>query len=288
MKKIQILLFAVFIVSTSFKTGKPAWMLFSENGKKEKYSDLVKKIQQADILLFGKLHDNPVAHWIQLELARDLFKTTGQNLVIGAEMFETENQLILNEYLDSLISENYFEAETRLWPNYQTDYKPLVNFARENQLRFIATNIPRRYASIVYSKGFEGLEEISESAKKFLPPLPIPYNPELKAYSSMMEMQELHRPVDENFSKSQALKDAAMAWFMLKNWSPGKLMFHINGAFHSDNFESIYWYLKHHNPDLNVVTITTVEQENIKKLSDKNKGKADYINCVVEGMTKTH
>jgi uncharacterized iron-regulated protein len=30
---------------------------------------------------------------------------------------------------------------TQLWSNYQTDYRPLVDFAKENNLRFIATNI---------------------------------------------------------------------------------------------------------------------------------------------------
>lgn len=79
------------------------------------------------------------------------------NLILGAEMFESDNQVILNEYLAGLISQSSFENEARLWPNYKTDYKPLVEFAKTNKLQFVASNVPRRYASLVNSKGFEDL-----------------------------------------------------------------------------------------------------------------------------------
>jgi hypothetical protein len=79
-----------------------------------------------------------------------------------------------------------------------------------------------------------------------------------------------------------------MAHFILENWSPGKLLIHYHGAYHSDNFESIYWYLKQHNPDLNIVTLTTVSQEDISELTEKNTGKAHFTICVDEDMTTTY
>jgi hypothetical protein len=78
-----------------------------------------------------------------------------------------------------------------------------------------------------------------------------------------------------------------MAHFLLQNWVPGKLFLHYNGAYHSDNFESINWYLKKQKPDLNIVTITTVSQKNIKNLAEENQGKADFTICVVDNMTST-
>lgn len=203
-------------------------------------------------------------------------------------MFETDNQIILNEYLQGLISTSRFESEVRLWPNYHTDYKPLVEMARENHIPFIATNIPRRYASIVNSKGFEGLDELSEQAKAFLPPLPVEYNPDLNAYKSMLEMEGMAGHANENFPRAQAIKDAAMAHFIIENWSEGKLFLHFNGAYHSDNYESIYWYLKQKYPQLNVITLTTVSQRSLSRLNNENEGRADYIICVDENMTPTH
>lgn len=288
MKKYSIVLLVLFFGFTAFKTQKPAYLLFNEKGKKVKYEKMLGQTKVADIVLFGELHNNPIAHWLQLELTKDLHELKDSSLVLGAEMFESDNQLILDEYFSGLISQTRFEAEVRLWNNYKTDYKPLVEFARKNQLRFVATNVPRRYASLVNSKGFEGLEELSDEAKAFLPPLPVLYDPELPAYKNMLNTEGMGSHVNENFPKAQAIKDATMAHFILKNWSPGKLLIHYHGAYHSDNFESIYWYLKQHNPELNIVTITTVLQEDNSALTEKNTGKAHFTICVDENMTTTY
>ena len=287
MNKFQIVFVVILFVFTAFKADKPAYYLFNKSGKDIKYEKMLKVAEDADIVLFGESHDNPISHWLQLELTKDLFHLKKNNLVLGAEMFETDNQVILDEYLDSLISTTSFESNARLWPNYKTDYKPLVEFAKTNKLKFVATNVPRRYASLVNSKGFEGLEELSDEAKAFLPPLPIKYDAELNCYKSMMEMEGMGSHVTPNFPKAQAIKDATMAHFILKNWSKGKLLIHYHGSYHSENFESIYWYLKQANPNLKIVTIHTVSQDDVTELTKENTGRADFTICVDEDMTKT-
>jgi uncharacterized iron-regulated protein len=287
MNKFQFVLVAIFFVFTAFKTDKPAYYLFNKDGKDIKYEKMLKEAEDADIVLFGESHDNPISHWLQLELTKDLYESKKDKLVLGAEMFESDNQVILDEYLDSLISTTSFESNARLWPNYKTDYKPLVEFAKTNKLKFVATNVPRRYASLVNSKGFEGLDELSTEAKTFLPPLPVKYDAELNCYKSMMEMEGMGAHVTPNFPKAQAIKDATMAHFILKNWSKGKLLIHYHGSYHSENFESIYWYLKQANPDLKIVTIHTVSQGEMSELTKENTGKADFTICVDEDMTKT-
>lgn len=287
MNKYQIVLVATFLVFTAFKTDKPAYYLFNKDGKDVKYEKMLKEAEDADIVLFGELHDNPVSHWLQLELTKDLYDLKKDKLVLGAEMFESDNQVILDEYISNMISQGSFESNARLWPNYKTDYKPLVDFARTNNLKFVATNVPRRYASIVNLKGFEGLDELSAEAKTFLPPLPIKYDAELNCYKSMLEMEGMGSHVTPNFPKAQAIKDATMAHFILKNWSPGQLFIHYHGSYHSENYESIYWYLKQENPDLKIVTVHTVSQGEISELAEGNTGKADFTICVDEDMTKT-
>jgi uncharacterized iron-regulated protein len=287
MKKNLFVLVALFIVFVAFKTDKPAWYLFNKEGKDVKYEKMLKEAEDADIVLFGESHDDPISHWMELELTKDLYDLKKEKLVLGAEMFETDTQVILDEYLDSLISTSSFESEARVWPNYKTDYKPLVEFAKNNKLKFVATNVPRRYASLVNSKGFEELDKLSVEAKAFLPPLPIKYDAELNCYKSMLEMEGMGSHVTENFPKAQALKDATMAHFILKNWSPGQLLIHYHGSYHSENFESIYWYLKQANPDLKIVTIHSVSQKDVTELTKENTGKADFTICVVEDMTKT-
>lgn len=287
MNKFQIVFVVIFFVFTAFKADKPAYSLFNKSGKDVKYEKMLKEAENADIVLFGESHDNPVSHWLQLELTKDLYDLKKDKLVLGAEMFESDNQVILDEYLGDRISQSSFESEARLWPNYKTDYKPLVEFAKKNKLNFVASNVPRRYAALVNKKGFEGLEELSDEAKAFLPPLPIKYDAELNCYKSMMEMEGMGAHVTPNFPKAQAIKDATMAHFILKNWSPGQLLIHYHGSYHSENYESIYWYLKQANPDLKIVTIHTVSQDEISELIKENTGKADFTICVDEDMTKT-
>ena len=69
---------------------------------------------------------------------------------------------IASYFFLGFISEKNFEKEARLWPNYKTDYKPLVSFAKDNNLSFVATNIPRRYASAVFKNGLKKLRNLLE------------------------------------------------------------------------------------------------------------------------------
>ena len=265
-----------------------AYQLFRENGKKTNYKKLVEAAAGADVVLFGELHNDPIAHWLQMELTRSLYDRKGDGLLLGAEMFEADNQLIMDEYLAGLITGEKFEEEARLWENYETDYKPLVAFAREHDLRFIATNIPRRYANSVYRQGLPVLDGISEAARAYMAPLPLVYDTALNSYRALSGGEGMMGHGSVNLMDAQAIKDATMAHFILEHWEPGKLFLHFNGAYHSDDGESINWFLKRARPDLEIVTISTVSQEEIDQLMDEHEGKADFIICVPSTMTKTH
>jgi len=276
-------------ISLAFVTDNPAYRIFNLKGKAIAYSKVVRELEDADIIFFGELHDNPIAHWLQRELTEDLHASGKKNLVLGAEMFEADNQLLLDEYLGGIIPEAKFEDEVRLWKNYKTDYKPLLQFAFENKIPFIATNVPRRYANLVYRTGFEGLDSLSLAAKEYLPPLPIVYDPELPGYKAMLEMSQMgHGKVNDNLPRAQAIKDATMAHFILKNWSNGKQFLHFNGAYHSDNFGGIVWYMNQQEPGLKIMTLTTVLQDFTDSLEDSSAGKADFAIIVPSSMTRTY
>ncbi len=289
MKHKGIFLIIAILINLAWKSDNPAYMFFNEKGKKVKYKKVVKAAEKADIIFFGELHNNPVCHWLQLELTQALFQTKKNNLILGAEMFEADNQLIVNEYLQGIISEKNFEKEVKKWPNYETDYKPLLEFARENNLQFIATNIPRRYASVVHKKGFQGLESLSVEARNYIAPLPVLYDPELPGYKNMLKMMgKMSGHTNENLPKAQAIKDATMAYFILENLDEDKCFIHYNGAYHSKNFEGIIWYLKQAKPDLKILTISTEEQKSVDSLKSEYKGSADFILVIPENMTKTY
>lgn len=290
MKKTTIFLLIIFF-SGIVASGQEmtAYKLYNNKGKAIDYSKLVRQASEADVVLFGELHNNPICHWLQLELSRSLYDVKKQDLVMGAEMFESDNALLISEYLSGMVKDKNFESEARLWSNYKTDYKPLLQFARDSSVVFVATNIPRRYASLVNRNGFEGLEALDEEARSYIAPLPVPYDPELPGYKSMLEMMEgSGGHGNDNLPKAQAIKDATMAYSISRNISAGKLFLHFHGTYHSDNYEGIVWYLKQYKPDLKIVTISSCEQTNLESLAEENNNKADFILVVPESMTKTH
>jgi uncharacterized iron-regulated protein len=288
-----ILLFLMFTtgIAAANDKDKPAYQLFTAKGKQVKYGKMLDELQKADVVLFGEQHNDPIAHWLQLEVAKDLHKVHQQSFAIGAEMFEADVQLVLNEYLSGQVAENNFEQESRPWNNYKTDYRPVVRFAKEVSIPFIATNVPRRYAAMVSGGSLKALEKVSEDAKRYIAPLPMHVDMNLPGYKNMLAMfgNSTHgNTKSENIVQAQALKDATMAHFILQQVNSGIKMLHLNGAYHSDNFEGIGWYLKQGNPKLKTLTITTVLQEDLEKLSEENKQKADFILVVPASMTRTY
>ncbi|MGB1121472.1 MAG: ChaN family lipoprotein [Saprospiraceae bacterium] len=274
-----------FFVLMAFGQKQTPYIIYNKKGKKVSYKKLLKKGNNSDIILFGEYHNNPISHWLQLELTKDLHENN--DLVLGAEMIEADNQEALNQYLNGEIDQKGLDTMARLWNNYETDYAPLVNFAKANELPFIGTNTPRRYASMVFRKGgFTALDDLSDLEKSWIAPLPIKFDAELPQYKKMLDMMGGHGGV--NIVKAQAIKDATMAHFILENYEEGNTFLHYNGAFHSDFYEGILWYLQQQQANLNYMTITTVSQKDVSKLDKENIGRADFIICVDEDMTTTY
>lgn len=273
-------------ITPVFSKDKPAYKIFTGEGKEVDYDQMMKGLMKNQVIFFGELHNNAIAHWLQLEVTMSLFEEKKQNLVLAAEMFEADDQLIIDEYLAGKLSVKTLSAEAKLWDNYETDYKPLLDFAKSNSLKFIGANIPRRYANLVYNEGIQVLDNLNEEAKKYIAPLPIPYDGELTCYKEIVANAGGHG--GENLPKSQAIKDATMGWFISKNLVKGQTVLHFNGSYHSDREEGAAWYVKQYVSGVTIGSITTKEQKDIDKLADENKNMADFIIVVNENVTKTY
>ena len=283
MKKLT---FSIFLFATiiSVAQDKKAYQIFDKKGKKSSYEKVLKASEKTDVVLFGEIHDNSVVHWLQLEFTKDLAQR--KPLVLGAEMLEADNQKQLDQYLKSEINQKQLDSSARLWKNYKTDYKPLVDFAKDKKINFIATNVPRRYASLVFKKDLVALDSLSALEKSWIAPLPIEFDINLPGYKGMMSMQGGH--AGEKMPKAQAIKDATMAYFINKNRKENSIFVHYNGTYHSDNYEGINWYLRKLDADIQIVTIAMVEQKDISKLEAEHYNKADFILVIDEDVTKTY
>ena len=280
-------LFLLILLSGSVpETDKPAYVIYNKSGNVVSYQTL--KVQSGNSVLtfFGELHNSAIAHWLQIELLKDLASDTSRSTLVGMEMFEADQQLLIDEYFAGLISQSSFENEARLWNNYSTDYKPVLEFAKENDLKLIATNIPRRYASAVYGGGLEVLDELSEEAKQWMMPLPVEVDTDLPGYQNMLEMAQGHGGM--NIVYAQAVKDATMAHFILNNLEENSRIFHLNGSYHSNDYEGIVWYVKRDRPELRILTINTIVVDNVKNVDQEQLQAADLTIAVPSTMTTTY
>jgi uncharacterized iron-regulated protein len=288
--KLRLLALLAIPALFAFKSDKPAYIIHTSEGKVTTYGKMVKELLNYDVVFFGELHNDPIAHWLQAEMTESFFAEKGSRLKLAAEMFETDNQLIIDEYINGSIRETNFEAEVKLWKNYTTDYKPLMTFAKTNGLKFIASNVPRRYASMVSAGGFEALENLSDESKSFIAPMPFEYDPEVRCYKEMLSMGggAMGSHQNTNLPKAQALKDVTMAWSISRFYESGDMVFHYNGSYHSNRHEGIVWYLKRYKPELKIAVINLVLEDDVAKLSEANIGSADFIIAVPKKMTRTY
>lgn len=284
----KIFLFFTFIltIQIGFTQSVEPFQIYNSKGRKVSTKKFFRSIEKSDIILFGEFHDNPIIHWLQLKTAQYLNVKRG--VVIGAEMIESDQQEVINKYLAGEIDQKGLDSSVLLWTNYKTDYKPIVDFAKEEKISFYGTNVPRVHASFVYRHGLDELHaSLDSEEKQFVAPLPIPYDENLPSYQAMLKMMGDHKP-NPYFPMAQAIKDATMAYFILKYYDENKCFLHLNGAYHSNHYEGIYWYLKEYQFQGDITTISTVQQSNVKQFEDEYKGIADFIIVVDEEMTKTH
>lgn len=284
----------------------PAYVIYNDKGEKVTYSQMVNELLDADIFLFGELHNDPISHWLELSLLKAFHQMKGEKLVVGAEMWETDNQLIMDEMMVlKLVDGKSYTESSKLWSNFTTDYKPILVYAQQNGLPFICTNVPRRYARIVFQKGIEYLDSLSDQAKSYMPPLPIHFDLTQPVYAKMASvfptdeefdkkqkesgptMGAMHGSRPSNLVKAQALKDATMAYFILKNWTPGKFFYHFNGEFHSANHTSIEYYLKHYNPQVRVKTASIIKKSQVMNFEERD-NRANFNIVVQDDMTVTY
>jgi uncharacterized iron-regulated protein len=279
------------LVSVTNAQNNLQYQLFNNDGEIANYDGMIKNLVVSDMVFFGEYHDNPISHWMQLEMSKSFFELKGRKLFFGAEMFESGNQLVVNEYVKGLYTDDKMTPEiTQLWSNYQTDYRPLVDFAKENNLRFIATNIPRRYASMINKMGIKALKELSPEALALISPdLEKYFDPTAKAYAEMATKMGGHIPQNMlNMQTAQASKDATMAYFSLKNFNQGDLLFHFEGSYHSNYQQGIIWWINKIKPGLKIKSITTVMQSEWNEMTANEKNTiANYIIVIADSVAQT-
>ena len=253
--------------------------------------DVAADLKNADIIFFGEEHNDSAGHYLEKELFQALHKTFGKNLALSLEMFETDCQLVLNEYLWGHISEDRFTRESRAWSNYR-DYRPMVEFAKSNRIPVIAANPPRRYVNMVSRKGMASLDSLPKASKRFLPPLP--YDTTKGRYrEKFLSFMQGGSPGTSNYRifYSQCLWDAGMANSIYQYWKENRdsKILHVVGRFHSDEKLGTLEQLQNRKSSLRILNISSFSDESFEDPDwEEFKHLGDYIFLTDPKLKKTY
>ena len=239
----------------------------AQNGKNLTAAQLASKLQKYDVVFFGEYHDQSEIHQYELELLEAMYKAKGAKLALSMEMFEADNQSKLNNFLADTLSEEDFLAASRPWPNYRTDYAPLVNFAKEKKMPVVAANVPRFLAAHV-AKNNASTEGLEAQYQQWLPKHT--YAPKGaykdKFYAQMSSPAAPMKMPPQRLAAvyaAQCLKDDKMAESIaaFADAHQNMQILHINGCFHSDAHLGTAQKLEALRPELKVAVITPLERK---------------------------
>ena len=271
-------------VSAQISVTAENYRVYDGQGNPSSVEAIVKALDSVDVVFLGEQHDDAVAHALQAEIFKRAVAQylATRKVALSLEMFERDVQIVVDEYLKSQISEAQFLASSRPWGNYKTDYRPLVELAKEKRLTVIAANAPRRYVNMVSRGGRETLNGLSKDAKKWLAPLPYgePSDVYGKKFKALMgPSPEAQMGIDKILA-SQSLWDATMANSVANYLKKNKrsLVVHLVGAFHTESRLGTVEHLLKYRKNAKALVVTMRYEDDFKTFDKtKNTGIGDFV-----------
>lgn len=228
------------------ETGYAPHRVFESKRKRgSDFESMLAELAKADIVFLGEQHDDPRTHRLQTAVLEGLARRRSGPIVLALEMFERDAQTGLDAYLAGTRTETDFLAAARPWPNYATDYRPMVEFAKSRNWPVVGGNVPRRLAQVVSRRGMIALDSVPETDRPLIAAeRSCPRDEYWDRFKTTMGDMSGHgvqmsaAQVDAmvwRFYESQCLKDETMGEAVAAAWTRYRTqVVHANGAFHSD------------------------------------------------------
>lgn len=236
------------------------YQLLSPTGSPLSLSSLPQEIIDADVILIGEWHTHAAIHRFQTDLFKQL-SATNPKLALSMEQFSRDKQTVVDEYLTGQIGEQTLMSDANAWPNYESDYRPLVEIAKAERRDVIAANAPKPIVKCIGQQGISYVGKLDVDEKSWLAKnIDLSDSP----YKSKF-LASMHHGDEEQTQKQFAAQmtwDATMAESIVNYISehPDSQVMHIAGKFHIENGLGTAAQILELNPKLNVVVITPIEE----------------------------
>jgi uncharacterized iron-regulated protein len=244
------------------------YQLYSPSGAKLKLTDLPREITEADVVLVGEWHTHSAVHRFQTDLLKQL-SLSAPNTALSMEQFSRDKQPILDSYLSGDIGEQTLIKQANAWPNYESDYRPLVELAKTRELDIIAANAPKPIVRCIGREGLTYLDKLDSTTREQIArSIDLSSSPYKDKF-----MASMHHGTPEQTNKQYAAQvtwDETMAEsivdYLAEN-SATKVL-HIAGKFHIEEGLGTKAAILKRNPNLKVVVITPSSEPSIHSGND--------------------
>ncbi|MBD3641177.1 MAG: ChaN family lipoprotein [Marinobacter sp.] len=263
-----------------------ARVIDAEAGTPLTVQQLAERLADTDIVVVGEYHGHHASHLLPARLQQALFHQNPRQ-VLTMEQFNVDHQDTLDRFLAGELGETELIEDAEAWNNYRAAYRPLVEFARRNQLPVIAANAPADVVRCVGRKGPDYLEKLPPETRALLPETAfldtLAYKEkfvEAIGGSHGIEDAELSERMSNTYH-AQLLRDNTMARTILDARAnhPEHQVLHTTGTFHSEERLGTVAVLEQRAPEVSIAVITPVfwpDGEDEVPL-EANRSKGDYL-----------
>lgn len=292
--------------------------IFDSLGNRKTWNDLLATAEGADVIILGETHDDATGHALQQAFFNEALERW-PDAALSMEMLDRSEQAAVDDYLAGISNKEAFYAaiapnnarkvarsylngdidretfETRIfslgWPTWEANYQPMIDAAKENGARVIASNTPwLRYTSLANKKGLTDLRALTPAQQALVevPPM-LPAGDYRKRFFDLMsgfadqaDEDDAHGGgMDEEMIlgmyRAQCVMDATMAASIVDHLNQhGGPIVHLVGQFHSDFNGGLLEQLRFMKPGIRISNIS-LQPVAADQLRNEDRGRADMI-----------